>query len=513
MKNKFYIILLVILIPTALVFAQEKFLAKVGNEEISALEFKKRFEFTPKIKSDLDSSKVEFLYSIMAEKLWALEAKSMSMDTIPYVYNSVKNIERKLIKDKLYKIEIESKVVVDESEIAEDLPKANEKRIVNFIFSKRESEIDSLYNLLLSGEKIDSVLQGRIEKNEQKDGIPVIYGQMDEEIETEIFSLKLNQFSKPIPANVGWVIYILKNIEFNQATTESQISANRKKVEETIFDRKAKVFYNEFFNKYVKGIVVNTDRQLFRSLVDNIFNLFADKYESLYNNNTKKYQLDEYQIRKVKNSYSNEILATDLIKFELAPISLEKYLTNLELNGLITNKMSKWDISEALSANIKAYIFDEIIFREGFSRGLQNSSEIQNELKIWKESFLASYFRYTYLDSVETDEMQAKDYYNKIISENPDSANRTYDEVKEKIKSGLYFKELENLYIDKTVSLAKKYGISVNSDVLNSIKVTNVEMMVYRILGFGGQITAVPFSQSFYKWKNWLPKSLKELLP
>ena len=75
------------------------------------------------------------------------------------------------------------------------------------------------------------------------------------------------------------------------------------------------------------------------------------------------------------------------------------------------------------------------------------------------------------------------------------------------------FLNTENLYIDKTVSLAKKYGISVNSDVLNSIKVTNVEMMVYRILGFGGQITAVPFSQSFYKWKNWLPKSLKELLP
>jgi len=513
MKNKFYIILLVVLIPTALVFAQEKFLAKVGNDEISASEFKKRFEFTPKIKSDLDSSKVEFLYSIIAEKLWALEAKSLSMDTIPYVYNSVKNIERKLIKDKLYKIEIENKVVVEESEIAKDLPKANEKRIVNFIFSKRKSAIDSLYKLLISGEKIDSVLKGRIEENEQKYGIPVIYGQMDEKIETEIFSLKLNQFSKPIPINVGWVIYFLKNIEFNQPTTESQISANRKKVEETIFDRKAKLFYNKFFNKYVKGIVVNTDRQLFRSLVDNIFDLFADKYESLYNKNTKKYQLDEYQIQKVKNIYSKEILANDLIKFESAPISLEKYLTNLELNGLITNKMSKWDISEALSANIKAYIFDEIIFREGYLRGLQNSSEIQSELRIWKESFLASYFRYSFLDSVKTNDNKAKAYYDKVVSENPKEVDKTYEQVKEKIKNGLYFKELENLYVDKTVALAKKYGISVNSDVLNSIKVTDVEMMVYRILGFGGQITAVPFSQSFYKWKNWLPKSLKQQLP
>ncbi|MBU0473294.1 MAG: hypothetical protein KKF62_03950, partial [Bacteroidetes bacterium] len=506
-------ILLVVLIPTALVFAQEKFLAKVGNEEISAIEFKKRFEFTPKENNDHDSSKVNFLYSIIAEKLWALEAQSLSLDTIPYVYNSVKNIERKLVKDKLYKIEIESKVKISETEIAEDLPKTNEKRIVNFLFSKRKSEIDSLYNRLVAGELFNSILVNRVEQREQTNGISVIYGQMVKELESEIYSLKLSQFSKPVPINIGWVIYYLKNIEFNQPTDESQITANRKKVEETIFDRKAKIFYNEFFAKYVKSVVVNTDKKLFSVLGDAIFNSFEDKYETLFNENTKKYQLDEYQIRMVKNNIHETWLASNFIKFEVSPISLEKYLTNLELNGLVTDKMSKWGIAQALSSDIKAYIFEEILFREGYSRGLQNLPEIQNELITWKDSFLASYYRYSLLDSVETDEMQAKDYYNKIISENPDSANRTYDEVKEKIKSGLYFKELENLYIDKTVSLAKKYGISVNTELLNSIKVTNIEMMVYRTLGFGGQITAVPYSQSFYKWKYWLPKSLKELLP
>lgn len=513
MKNKLYILLLIVLFSNMLLFAKEHYLAKVGNIEISPLEFKERFEFTPKIKEDFDSSKVNFLYSIIAEKLWALEAKSMLMDTIPYIYNSVKNIERKLVRDKLYKIEIESKVHVSEKEIAEDLPKTNEKRIINFIFSKRKNEIDSLYNRLVAGEQIDSVLIGRMEQKEQKEGISVIYGQMAKELEAEIFSLKLNQFSKPVPINVGWVIYSLKNIEFNIPNDESQISANRKKVEETISARKAKLFYNEFFAKYVKGVVVNTDKKLFSVLVDAIFNSFEDKYETLFNENTKKYQFDEYQIRIAKNSISPRSMEGDFIKFEVSPISLGKYLTNLELNGFVTDKMSKWAISEALSSDVKAYIFEEILFREGYSRGLQNSPEIQNELNTWKDSFLASYYRYSLLDSVETNEIQAKDYYNKILSENPNGVNRTYDEVKEKIKSGLYFKELENLYVDKTVNLAKKYGISVNKELLNSINVSNIEMMVYRTLGFGGQITAVPYSQSFYKWKNWLPKSLKELLP
>ncbi len=60
--------------------------------------------------------------------------------------------------------------------------------------------------------------------------------------------------------------------------------------------------------------------------------------------------------------------------------------------------------------------------------------------------------------------------------------------------------------------LAEKYGVKINYQELASIKVTEVEMMVYRVLGFGGQITAVPYLQPFYKWKNWLPKSINNPL-
>ena len=192
---------------------------------------------------------------------------------------------------------------------------------------------------------------------------------------------------------------------------------------------------------------------------------------------------------------------------------MEKYLINLELNGFSCNDISRDAIYRALNNNIKSYIFEEILFREGYSRGLQNSVEVKNDLKTWRESFLASYFRYSFLDSVKTSDSEAKNFYDKVVSENSDAVTETYDEVKEKIKSGLYFKELENLYIDETVSLAKKYGVTVDVELLNSIQVTEIEMMVYRSLGFGGQITAVPYLQSFYTWKTWLPKSLKKSLP
>ncbi len=203
----------------------------------------------------------------------------------------------------------------------------------------------------------------------------------------------------------------------------------------------------------------------------------------------------------------------DFIKFEISPVSLEKYLLNLELNGFSSDKMSKHAIFTAIAKDVKAYIFEELLFREGYSRGLQNSKEIKNELIIWRESFLASYYRHSFLNSIEADDNEAKDVYDKIISENSDSTSKTFDDVKEKIKTGLYFKELENLYIDKTVALVEKYGVSVDTKLLNRIQVTDIEMMVYRSLGFGGEISAVPYLQSFYRWKNWLPRSLKKSLP
>jgi len=505
--------LILIILLNTISIAQERNIAKIGNINLSAEEFKQRFEFTPKVRSDFDSTKINFLYSLVAEKLWALEAESLSMDTIPYVYNSVKNIERKLVKDKLYKIEVENKVLITEKEIAANSFKIDQKRIMHFLYSKDQNEIERLYDDLIRSASFDSILVSRVEYSEQPKGVPVVFGQMDEDVENEIFSLKLNKFTKPIPVDVGWVVYYLKSIEYDQGENGLTAEAKRKKVKDILFARKAKTFYSEFFNKHILGTVIHSDKQILNQLVDEVYNLFNDSGVKLYNKNNNKYQMDEYQIKIIRNKFTQESLSSDFIKFEISPISLEKYLINLELNGFSCDDITKDAIYKALNNNVKTYIFEEILFREGYSRGLQNSVEVKNDLKTWRESFLASYFRYSFLDSVEPNDSEAKEFYEKIVSENSDAVTETYDEVKEKIKSGLYFKELENLYIDETVTLANKYGVTVDVELLKSIQVTDIEMMVYRSLGFGGQITAVPYLQSFYKWKNWLPKSLKKSLP
>ena len=166
-----------------------------------------------------------------------------------------------------------------------------------------------------------------------------------------------------------------------------------------------------------------------------------------------------------------------------------------------------------MNSNIEDFILNELFVREGYFRNLQDSDEIIEDVNLWQTSFLASYYKYSFIDSVKISDKDSKDFYEKVVSENKDSIKQNYESVKNIIEKGLFFNELENIYIDKTVNLAEKYKISVNSNLLNSIKLTNIEMMVYRKLGFGGEISAVPFMDSFYKWKNWLPKEIKQTLP
>lgn len=489
-------------------------LAKIGNIEISPQEYKVRYELTPKINDDYSAnSKINFLYSLMAEKLWAQEAKALSMDTIPYVYNSSLDIEKKLVRDKLYKIEVENKVKVSEEEVLKDIYKVTQKRILKFLHSNDKAEIEYLFERLNKGASFDSLLQTRSEKNQQPDGIEVVYGQLKEDIENKVFSIKINEFTNPINIENNWVIYYLVKVETIPLPKDNRERAIIKRAEDVIFARRAKVYYDNFYNKTIRKQKVNTYKILSEKLAHELYSYFANSGTEIFNKYKKKYELDSRGIIKIKNSFSNIELSTEFVKFENSPIDMNEYLIHIEINGFSIDVITQEAINRALNKNIKTFIFEEIIVREGYRRGLNKSKDVIEDLESWEESFLASYYRHTLLDSIEISEAEMRNIYNKILAENDSLTTKSYDEVRELIEKGAFFNKLEDKYIDKTVSLASKYGISVDNKLLDEIQVTKIEMMVYRNLGFGGEISAVPYLTPFYNWKNWLPKSLKQSLP
>ena len=173
----------------------DKSLAKIGNKVITEDEFVERYEFTPQKISqnskNLNSAKLDFLYTLIAEKLWSQEAKKLSLDTSEVIRFSKNEFEKMFIRDELYKREITQKIKISESELEEAYLRYINKLYVNFLFSDSKTEIDNLFNLLNTGVPFDTILSARPEYDEQLKPIEVVYGQMDEAVEDSLYNLKL----------------------------------------------------------------------------------------------------------------------------------------------------------------------------------------------------------------------------------------------------------------------------------------------------------------------------------
>jgi len=100
----FTIITLINLFYIPLLFSQElndKTVATIGTKTIKEIEFLERYEFSPGLsrnkKSETGSSKLEFLYTLIAEKLFAQESAALGLDTIEVLKFSKE--ERRIYKD------------------------------------------------------------------------------------------------------------------------------------------------------------------------------------------------------------------------------------------------------------------------------------------------------------------------------------------------------------------------------------------------------------------------------
>lgn len=98
----------------------------------------------------------------------------------------------------------------------------------------------------------------------------------------------------------------------------------------------------------------------------------------------------------------------------------------------------------------------------------------------------------------------------KLIDKRTDTLETTIltDELKKKVQYNRIVDALE----EKVIELAGKYNFSYDEKLLKSLNLLNAQMVVYRYMGFGGRITAFPYSTPFYKWKEKLEQIKKDLL-
>jgi hypothetical protein len=322
--------IVIILFYSSSIFPQkidDEQVAIVGTREINVKEFIERFEFSPRLhkndKSGVESAKLEFIYSLIAEKLWAEEASLLRMDKLEVIKFSKNEFEKLFVRDVLFKKEILEKVKILPEELTEGYFRNQNSLKINFIFSENEKEIRNIYHMLNQGIEFDSVLATREEFAEQQNRVEVVFGQMDESIEDSLYKLDIGEFTNPILTPDGWYIFKLANkitSLFNQGESDS-----KKATEKIIRARKSRDLYFEYYKEFFSNKKVDVNKELFKKLAMKISERFQWQKITHGTTEDKLFHLLAKDVVAIENEIGTDSLNMVFIEFENNTFTLKQY--------------------------------------------------------------------------------------------------------------------------------------------------------------------------------------------
>jgi peptidyl-prolyl cis-trans isomerase C len=430
--------------------AQQNYIAKAGNKEITKTEFRNRYELSPRILGDdtenEDSLKLDFLYSLIAEKLWALEASDKGMANSEEFRFYFTPVEKALIRDAVFKTEISDKVDVTQAEISRGTSEYLKILQIKALASGDSSKIENLYTLLKSVGSIDSLQSIRPDISKLVSTSEIRFGELkNEEIENRLYKLKLNEFTKPVKNGNIWFIFELENILPNtSAVSENKLQEDVKNI---IRNRKIRDLYEDFYKKYFGSFNLRADEHLFVKISATFYNVISSDLQSLKQDSVSEaYYLSEKDINKVKELLGSAFLNKNLFDTPYGQVKVYDFLSDLTIVDVKFDTIDRSAVSMVLANELKRFMQQETIYRLGVKMGLANSEYVKSQMDAWKDNILAQLYKNSFNQQINVNDAEVENYYNNDL---PDSLKLTGLEVETITAPDLdHIKEILNL-IDK----------------------------------------------------------------
>ena len=386
-------ILLFILISISFAQNSNSTLAKVGNETITVQDFQDRFNFMPHINyshHNQDSLKKEFLFSLIAEKVWALEGRERRYDTNTVFLHSIKSLEKLFVKDELFRKEVESKIYISSDEIIKALERFNKNLFIKFIVSVDSSEIFNVYSELIHKSNFDSLLEVQSESKSQKNSILLKVGSLENEfIEDILFSMDKGQYTAPIKFKGKWFI-----IKIDSAATEAGMNdspeVKKNKVINLLTDRKRKSLANNFLDKILGGKTIKSNRVLFDELIEKLYAILKNKHKT-YDSLHGQIIIDGEDIINTLQSFDKQKLNSEFAKINNSVLTLNDLIFYLYYQKLEIPRLNKNLLKKLLNNSVKQFLEDEILVDEAYHQSLEKLETVKENVKLWYDYYLAEY--------------------------------------------------------------------------------------------------------------------------
>jgi hypothetical protein len=508
---KLFFMVLLLIAGSIPLQAQQKVdvpLVTVGPITITRQEFVNRYELSPAINrraKDVQSGKAEFLLSMIAEKLLVLKARENGWENDTLVQRGMAEIEQMLARDEFYRREVTEKVVITDAERQQGLKRSLNDMKVYFLYAKTKEGADFLASQIRSGKPLESFSFDAASQDEFSgpDSAMARWGDMDERMERVIYALKLNETSKPVQLDDGWYIAKLMGKTVTILAGEKERKGAMEKVEAVLRKRKELVRMTAVMKEELKGTKTEMNARVLKGALVHLWQMA--QYEASMPGDTGLFFIDHGRVDSLR-ARMGDSLRLPLVTFPHTVWSAEQSFRRVAVTNLAVLRPTVSRLRMDVEQRLRDLIDQEYLTRAAYRKGMHQTVSVRDQLKIWRESFIAQSLRNRLVDTLsaslsEMDELRAVMKQDSADLRDPATAA---GKVKQ-IKGGM----LTDRYIGTT---ANGTAITVFEKNFEETVVTGTTSMVFRYLGFGGRMFAVPLVIPQTGWvqywndeKNTLP--------
>jgi hypothetical protein len=395
-------------------------IAETGGLKITDTEFRIRYELSPFISrksgTNIEQRKSDFLFSLITEKLWYLEALSSGISEsrlFRFYYQPIEDIH---LRDALFKKEISDKVKLSADDVTKALMFAGIELKTAVISGNDSAAIFYLYKELngTTPEKHDSVLATFSSSGLSLNRFTVTLGSMkDAEVEEYLFTLNQGECSLPVRSELGWTMFLARQKSSKPVDISNQSEVNR--IKEIIRNRKTLLKKEEYFSRLLADLLIDVNEQNFRFTAEAIYNKINKRYPQGLDTAKGKIILSDSDFRELLSEIADQDKNRPLFSVSSSSVTVLDFLSQIAFDELTFSSTDKAYVYQRLSVVVKSFVQSRILTLEARKQGLLQSESVQRDLALWKESMLAHFLKISRLDSAVVSDDEVKQYYNTDI--------------------------------------------------------------------------------------------------
>lgn len=404
------ILFVALLAPATSTGAQADTLALINGEPVTSDAFRYRFELSIYPGKDdparLDSTKKQFLLSLIAERLLALSAQSENLLDIEDEKIRAE-AEDMFLRDALFRKEVVSKVKISRDEVSSGLKLSSYLYLVDAFYFPDSVSGSRFYGRLGGlppAQFYAAVRTARV----SHDTLQIGFGESTEKIERAFFGHEPGFVLQPTLTEDGFVVFRILGRPLNKKFASASQEERRSWVEKIMRGRKEEQSGFEYLRKLMRGIGVNVNSRTFRPLALAIQSRLKLRRPAP---NDPHYHLSSDDLLSFQSDLA-KYLNQPVLQLDTRSMMLDEVLEKLPLTGFTAQDTTIGEVTSGLHASLKFIAQNYFLSKRARELGLQNSMEVRNNVQLIVDAFRAFRVAQLKTEGVGISEAEVDSFFN-----------------------------------------------------------------------------------------------------